>query len=275
MHIQTNHLILSSAWNRDQGAFACVSPGADQLIWNPLTSTLTLAKTVQRQLFVPRAKLGWSCEWHAQMRQWHRYQCAVVTFLRRFRILQVDVPVMQCLNLCVHAHTQQGWELLRILHEGETADRKASTHQETCSGAASCLPGPGDDETLLHRCLRQAARWECHCGPHLSALCARARVCVCVSREEKRGSVCFTSGGNWRVAVKWASPPRRDFSVRHLNSSTLCLSLRLCEAASSPLPPLQAGHAQSVPLREHQLMTCKLWWKKKHSHPKSGQFKNK
>lgn len=155
----------------------------------------------------------------------------------------VPYPTGRCASdavpqlMCARTHTAGLRAAPYPARRWDIADRKASTHQETCSGAASCLPGPGDDETLLHRCLRQAARWECHCGPHLSALCARARVCVCVSREEKRGSVCFTSGGNWRVAVKWASPPRRDFSVRHLNSSTLPLSSSLRGSLlSSPSP---------------------------------------
>lgn len=190
MHIQTNHLILSSAWNRDQGAFACVSPGADQLIWNPLTSTLTLAKTVQRQLFVPRAKLGWSCEWHAQMRQWHRYQCAVVTFLRRFRILQVDVPVMQCLNLCVHAHTQQGWELLRILHEGERHSRQESVYSPGNVLRSSFL------STRSRRWWDAVASLSAAGGTlrvplrstFIRSVCARSRVRVCVAwREERLG----------------------------------------------------------------------------------------
>lgn len=108
----------------------------------------------------------------------------------------VPYPTGRCASdavpqlMCARTHTAGLRAAPYPARRWDIADRKASTHQETCSGAASCLPGPGDDETLLHRCLRQAARWECHCGPHLSALCARARsrVRVCVAwREERLG----------------------------------------------------------------------------------------
>lgn len=187
-------------------------------------------------------------------------------------ILQVrlDVSVMQCthrtwLKLCTYAACIRGSNTAHW-HRKEPRLKNAPVIppltrrrqiQEGVYSPDNVMLSPEQQQRLSPRC----QRWWDAANETLRSTFIRflqLRACVCVCRVQgmgERGTVCFPSGGNRRDAVKWTAPRRVFYRPPQLTDiSTLpplspSHPVSLPRAASSPLPPHRAGHAQSLPPR--------------------------
>lgn len=109
----------------------------------------------------------------------------------------VPYPTGRCASdavpqlMCARTHTAALRAAPYPARRWDIADRKASTHQETCSGAASCLPV---QEMMRRCCIAVCGRRhaESATAVHIYPLCVRALACACVCRVKRREARCVS-----------------------------------------------------------------------------------